>query len=141
MKKIFVIVLLISAAFISNAQEIKVHRHVHSWVGGICCWGGSETTITIKIPKGNWQAFDSLAVCTGTEYRRYAYKDLAKTMNGDTLVVTAKYSYSYNEKNELYEIQSRVVPDPCGDALYLKKAYMRKELAITTESESMIAYP
>lgn len=140
MKRIFVILLLISAGFISGAQDIKVHRHAHSWVGGTCCHGGTQTTLTIKIPGTDWKKFDSLTVCTGTEILRYSYSQLTQSNIADTLVITVKYKYSYNERTDKYrDIISPV--KPCSGYLWLLKGYTRKELSVTSTSESIVALP
>jgi len=54
MKSILATGLFLLIGFISLAQQPIVHRHTHSWAGGVCCSHGVDYTLTIKIPKGDW---------------------------------------------------------------------------------------
>lgn len=140
MKRLFILSFLFITGLYTHAQ-IKVHSHTHSWAGGVCCSGGSDYTLTIKIPKGEWQQFDSLLVCSETGKYSYGVKQLNPTMVNDTLVVTVKYSYYYNRTAKDYDLFETRKPISCNGYLSLQKGYVRKELSITSESESMTAYP
>jgi hypothetical protein len=139
MKNLFCIILLIIASTTIRGQ-IKVHQHLHTWAGGICCSYGEEYKLTIKIPKGEWMNFDSLLVCTGSEMRRYGYSDLTKAQEGDTLILTVSYSYAYNKYGD-HEFREPVKQIPCGNYLTLLKGYVRKQITVTSTSQSMTAYP
>ncbi|MFI5202962.1 MAG: hypothetical protein ACHQF2_00580 [Flavobacteriales bacterium] len=145
MKSSLATVLFFLAVFISGAQQPVVHKHTHSWAGGVCCATGTDYTWTIKIPKGEWQRFDSLKVCTGSEQLSFGFKQLTKTEKGDTLVIIVSKSYSYNRYNKGIDIDIKEKPDPvipCTCAVIcLVKEYTRKELTVTSESQSMTAYP
>lgn len=142
MKKIFTLVLCLSALFV-NAQTFTTSLTSQPWAGGICCISGVDYSLTIK---GSATALDKLtvkAVCIdGLYFDRIVSSVTVKT--GSSAYRTFTFSYSADERRSHDLPDKTTTENPFPTCTSEGRIYLEGNEFLMVESRKelfFLAYP